>query len=83
MNDSTPLPVIAGGAGPHETAAIMAVVEHLATEDAAAQATPATRPRQSSWVLAWRPRQTVAPLPSHNYNATAWADVEPAEDIAP
>ena len=83
MSDGSPLPEIAGGAGPHETAAIMAVLEHLATEEAAAQATPAQRPRQSSWVLAWQPRQTVAPLPSHNYNAMPWAEVEPVEGPNP
>ena len=83
MSDATPLPEIVGGAGPHETAAIMAVLQHLATEEATAQATPASRPRQSSWVLAWRPRQTVAPLPSHNYDAMPWADVEPVEDVSP
>ena len=83
MSDATPLPDIVGGAGPHEAAAIMAVLEHLASEEAAARATPASRPRQSSWVLAWRPRQTVAPLPSHNYDAMPWADVEPVEDVSP
>jgi len=82
MNEASPIREIAGGAGPHETAAIMAVVAHLATEEAAARATPAQRPRQSSWVLAWRPRQTVAPLPSHNYNAMPWADVKPVEGPA-
>lgn len=79
MSDATPLPEIVGGAGPPETAAIMAVLEHLATEEARAQATPASRPRQSSWVLAWRPRQSTAPLPSQNYNATPWTEVEPVD----
>ncbi len=83
MSDATPPPEIVGGAGPHETAAIMAVLDHLTAEEAAARATPASRPRQSSWVLAWRPRQTVAPLPSQNYNAMPWAEVEPAEGLNP
>lgn len=83
MSESPPLPEIVGGAGPHETAAIMAVVAHLASEEAAARATPPSRPRQSSWVLAWRPRQTVAPLPSHNYNAMPWAELDPVEDAGP
>ncbi len=79
MSETLPPPEIVGGAGPHETAAIMAVMAHLAGEEAAAQATPAQRPRQSSWVLAWRPRQTVAPMPSHTYNAMPWAEVDPVE----
>jgi len=80
MSEATPVPEIVGGAGPHETAAIMAVLEHLSAEEAAARAIPASRPRQSPWVLAWRPRPTVAPLPSHTYNATPWAEVDPVED---
>jgi hypothetical protein len=83
MTDLTPLPEIVGGAGPHETAAIMAVLAHLGAEEAAARATPASRPRQSSWVLAWRPRQTMAPLPSHNYNAMPWAELDAIEDVNP
>lgn len=80
MSDSS-LPVeITGGAGPRETAAIMTVVAQLAIEDAAAKANPSARPRQSSWVLAWRPRQNAAPLPSHTYNAMPWSEVESAED---
>jgi len=74
---------IAGGAGPRETAAIMTVVAQLAIEEATAQATPVSRPRQSSWVLAWRPRQNAAPLPSHTYNAMPWAEVEQATDTTP
>lgn len=73
---------IAGGAGPEETAAIMAVISHLLAEDAAARATPSQRPRQSAWVLAWRPRPSMPPLPSHTYDAMPWAEVEgAAEDI--
>ena len=74
---------IVGGAGPAETAAILAVISHVATEEAAARAIPSQRPRQSSWVLAWRPRQAVVALPSHSYNATPWSEVEGAEEITP
>jgi hypothetical protein len=74
---------ISGGAGPHETAAIMAVVSHIATEEAAAAATPPQRPRQSAWVLAWRPRPATIPLPSDTYDAMPWAEVEPATEINP
>lgn len=71
---------ITGGAGPQETAAIMAVVAHLNEEDAAAQAMPSQRPRQSAWVLAWRPRPAAPPLPSHTYDAMAWAEIEGEEE---
>ncbi|MDH3427903.1 MAG: hypothetical protein OEM23_05655 [Gemmatimonadota bacterium] len=83
MSDALPPVEIAGGAGPAETAAIMAVVAQLASEDEAARATPAQRPRQSSWVLAWRPRQTVVALPSHTFDAMPWSEVEGAEEINP
>ncbi|NND03536.1 MAG: hypothetical protein HKN91_12190 [Acidimicrobiia bacterium] len=79
MTDDTRV-VVTGGAGPAETAAIMAVIGHLTDEDAAARAVPAQRPRQSAWVLAWRPRQDVTPLPSHTYDAMPWSEVEAADD---
>lgn len=74
---------ISGGAGPHETAAIMAVVSHLASEEAAAAASPPRRPRQHAWVLAWRPRQATVPLPSDSYNAMPWAELEATEEVSP
>ena len=67
---------IAGGAGPEEAAAIMAAISHLEREEDAARAIPSQRPRQSAWVLAWRPRHTNPPLPSHTYDAVPWAEVE-------
>ena len=71
---------IVGGAGPQETAAIMAVVAHLTAEEAAARATPSQRPRQSAWVLAWRPRPSAPPMPSHTYDATPWSEIEASEE---
>lgn len=71
---------ITGGAGPQEMAAIMAVIGHLSDEETSARAVPSARPRQSAWVLAWRPRQSNPPLPSHTYDAMAWAEVEGAEE---
>ena len=78
-DDQLPIEIV-GGAGPRETAAIMTVVAQLAIEEAAASAAPTSRPRQSSWVLAWRPRQNTVPLPSHTYNAMPWSEVEQATD---
>lgn len=83
MSDATQAVRISGGAGPRATAAIMAVVSHLAEEEAAAAAIPAQRPRQSAWVLAWRPRPATIPLPSDTYDAMPWAEVEPAAEINP
>ena len=72
----TPRFEIRGRAGHEETAAVAAVIAALLEEEANALATPAQVPRQSSWVLAWRPRDVPAPLPSHTYDARPWADVE-------
>ncbi len=67
---------ISGRPSHEETAAIAAVLNAIVEEEAAALATPAQVPRQSSWVLAWRPRDIPAPLPSHTYDAQPWADVD-------
>lgn len=71
---------IKGGAGPRETAAILAVVAKVLEEEGAARANPANRPRPSQWVLAWRPREVPAPLPSATYDTVPWAEREPGED---
>lgn len=68
---------ISGRPSHEETAAILAVIHAVVDEEAKAMATPPQSPRQSSWVLAWRPRDIPAPLPSHTYEAQPWADVEP------
>ena len=46
---------IVGGAGPRETAAIMAALLRLAEEEAWAASFPDPRPEQGSWVLSGRP----------------------------
>jgi len=46
---------IVGGAGPRETAAIMAALVRLSEEQAWAAAFPDPRPEQGSWVLSGRP----------------------------
>jgi hypothetical protein len=70
---------IKGRAGHEETAAVASVIAALLEEEANALATPAQVPRQSPWVLAWRPRDVPAPLPSHSYDARPWAEIESAE----
>ncbi len=72
---------VAGGAGPEETAAIAAVINTILEEESTALATPAQSPKQSSWVLAWRPRDIPAPLPSHTYDAQPRSDAEPGARI--
>jgi hypothetical protein len=57
-----------------EAAAILAVVSQVLQDEAAQAAKPASVPRQSGWVLAWRPREIHAPLPSHTYDSAAWAE---------
>ena len=71
---------IKGGAGPMETAAILAAVARLLQDEARNAAQPVTAPRQSGWVLAWRPREIHAPLPSHTYDTVPWADSPGTDD---
>ena len=72
---------ISGRAGHEETAAVAAVIAALIDEEAEALATPQRAPRQSSWVLAWRPRDVPAPLPSHTFDAQPWSEsAETSED---
>ncbi len=71
---------IAGRAGHEETAAIAAVIAALLEEEETAMATPPQAPRQSSWVLAWRPRDVPTPLPSHTFDARPWAELDAAAD---
>ena len=72
---------ISGRPSHQEAAAILAAIHAVVDEETRALATPAQSPRQSSWVLAWRPREIPAPLPSHTYEAQPWADVEPGTRI--
>jgi len=67
---------VVGAAGAAETAAIAAVIAALHEEEATALATPSRPPRQSSWVLAWRPREIPAPLPSHTFDSIPWGEFE-------
>lgn len=76
---TTPRFEISGGAGHEEAAAIAAVIAALLEDEANALAVPPQAPRQSSWVLAWRPRDVPAPLPSHTFDARPWTDLETAE----
>ena len=67
-------PTISGGAGPMETAAILAAVARVLQDEARLAAQPASAPQQSGWVLAWRPREAHVPLPSHTYDTVTWAE---------
>lgn len=60
---------VVGGAGPQETAAIMAALARVFEEQVAAAAVPPMRPSQGRWVLSGRPRpvsgpQTARPSPA-------------------
>lgn len=55
---------IIGPADAITAAAIAAAVEQLMAEESAARAIPPGRPRQSNWVLSWRPRPVEAPVHS-------------------
>ena len=49
--------------------------------EAAAAATPLRRPRQTSWVLAGRPREVPAPLPSHTFDTPGWSEAAEPEEV--
>ena len=70
---------ISGGAGSRETAAILAVVARMLEEETATTAPP-PRPEQTPWVLAWRPKETPAPLPSDRYDVAPWGEGPPGDD---
>ena len=53
---------IIGGAGPRETAAIMAALVRLAEEQAWAASFPEARPVQGAWVLSGRPSPVENPF---------------------
>ena len=67
---------VGGGPTPDEAAAVAVVIEAVLEDEAAARAKPAVPPRQSAWVLAWRPREAQAPLPSHSYDAQPWSELD-------
>ena len=71
---------ITGGAGPMEMAAILAAVARTLQDEASRAAQPSRAPQQSGWVLAWRPREIHAPLPSHTYDSGSWADTRNVDD---
>lgn len=53
---------IAGGAGPRETAAILAALGRLAEERTAAGSVPPQRPSPGRWVDSGRPRPIANPF---------------------
>ncbi len=71
---------ITGGAGPRETAAILAVVAHVVDETRIATASPPPPPRQSAWVLAWRPREIPAAMPAHSYDLMPWGERDAGDE---
>jgi hypothetical protein len=70
---------ISGRAGSRETAAILAVVARVLEEETATTSPP-PRPEQTPWVLAWRPKETPAPLPSDRYDVAPWVEGPPGDD---
>jgi hypothetical protein len=69
---------VSGRPSTEESAAIIAAIDAIVDEESRALAVPALAPRQSSWVLAWRPREVSTPLPSHTYDAQPWAEIDTA-----
>lgn len=74
---------IVGGAGPMETAAIMAALSRIAEEQAWAAAFPPGRPAQGRWVLSGRPARVTNPFTHRQAPAAeGWAvgseEVDPA-----
>ncbi len=52
---------IAGGAGPYEAAAIMAVIDAALAEEYAARATPQRPSVPGAWVMSGRPQVVLGP----------------------
>ncbi len=67
---------IVGGAGEAETAAIAAAITRVLRDEAEARGAPPPQPRPSAWVVAWRPREVPAPLPSHTYESPVPTEAE-------
>ena len=63
---------IVGGAGPRETAAIMAALARLAEEQSWAASLPAVRPDQGPWVLSGRPVPVGNPLVYRHGTGPGW-----------
>lgn len=70
---------ISGGPDEEVAAAIGAVISHVLDEEALARSQPPAAPRQNAWVLAWRPREVHAPLPSHTYENRSWSELDVEE----
>lgn len=63
---------IKGGAGPAETAAVVAVVTHLIAEETSARGSSTDPAAQSPWVLAWRTSTIPAPLTTRSFRPPDW-----------
>ena len=73
-------PEIVGGAGPMETAAILAAMARLVEEQLAAAAVPPQPPAQGMWVLSGRPLPVQPPFTRSSPAATGWS-VGSEEDL--
>ena len=75
---------IVGGAGPAETAAIMAALTRVFEEQAASDAIPAMRPTQGRWVLSGRPRPLSGPFATRPTPAAdGWSVASEDEELDP
>ncbi len=70
---------VRGGAGPAETAAVLAAIMQVMAEQAASMAQPPRRPEQGSWVVAGRPRRPGVSIRSELHAALPGWSVTPAD----
>lgn len=63
---------IKGGAGPAETAAILAIIAQLVDEARIAASRPVLAPHQTAWVQTGRLRDNRNPVTTRAYDARPW-----------
>ena len=73
-------PEVIGGAGPMETAAILAAVARLVEEQLVAAAVPPERPAPGLWVRSGRPRPVQPPFAARSTPAAVGWSVGSEED---
>lgn len=73
-------PEIRGGAGPAETAAILAAIARLVEEQSLLASIPAIRPQPGLWVLSGRPRPMESPFTRPAPAGPGWSVAAPLED---
>lgn len=76
-------PEIRGGAGPLETAAILAAIARLVEEQSLLASVPPTPPQPGSWVMSGRPRPVGSPSTRLGHSPGGWSIPAGSEEGTP